>query len=271
MSSIKLKSGAGLVLLLATIAVLAPWLAPHDPAAMSLMDRLEPPSWQHWFGRDENGADILSQLIYGARVSLGVAWTVVSISALIGLAIGSWSGYRGGWTDQIIMRVVDVFYAFPGFLIALGFVAMLGPSVRNLIFALCFTSWTTFARLVRGEVLHLKEREHVQAARAVGAGNLRIISCHIWPNLLGLLTVQATFAMAATIIAESGLSFLGLGVPPSVPTWGSLLSSGRRVMGEAPQISFAAGLAILILVLAFNLLGDGLRDVLDPRRVRNKV
>ena len=145
---------------------------------------------------------------------------------------------------------------------------MLGPSLGNLIFALSFTSWTAFARLVRAEFLHLKEREHVQAARAVGAGGLRIIVRHIWPNLISLVLVQATFAMAATIVAESGLSFLGLGVPPSLPTWGSLLSSGRRVLSEAPHVSFAAGTAILLLVLGFNLLGDGLRDYLDPRRAK---
>jgi peptide/nickel transport system permease protein len=262
----KIAAGLLLVLGMAFVAVTAPFLAPEDPQAMSLADRLQGPSARHPMGLDENGADVLSKLIYGSRVSLGVAFSVVSISVLIGLLIGSWAGYSGGWTDHAIMRFVDLFYAFPGFLIALAFVAMLGPSLGNLIFALSFTSWTSFARLVRGEVLHLKEREHVQAARAVGAGSWRITVLHIWPNLLSLLIVQATFAMAATIIAESGLSFLGLGVPPTIPTWGSLLSSGRRVLSEAPHVSFAAGIAIMLLVLGFNLLGDGLRDVLDPRR-----
>nr|HMN68433.1 ABC transporter permease [Bdellovibrionales bacterium] len=179
---------------------------------------------------------------------------------------GSWAGYRGGGAGHLLMRGVDVFYAFPGFLIALGFVAMLGPSFRNLIFALCFTSWTSFARLVRGEVLHLKHREHVQAARAIGAGGLRILARHIWPSLFALLLVQATFAMAATIIAESGLSFLGLGVPPDQDTWGGLLNSGRRILSEAPHVSFSAGAAIMLLVFGFNMFGDGLRDRLDPRR-----
>ncbi len=260
--------GVIIVVGMALIAIAAPLLAPHDPHRLSLPDRLQSPSAQHWLGRDENGSDVLSKVIYGSRVSLGVAWSVVLVSASLGLLIGSWAGYRGQMTDQIVMRVVDIFVAFPGFLIALAFVAMLGPSLGNMIFALCFTSWTSFARLVRGEVLHLKEREHVQAARAMGAGPIRITVLHIWPNLLGLLIVQATFAMAATIIAESGLSFLGLGVPPTIPTWGSLLSSGRRVLSEAPHVSFAPGIAIMTLVLGFNLLGDGLRDVLDPRRVR---
>ena len=169
------------------------------------------------------------------------------------------------------MRITDMFYAFPGFLIALSLVAVLGPSVFNLILAMCVTSWTGFARLVRGEVLHLKEREHVQSARAVGAGTFRIVILHIWPNLISLVVIQSTFAMAGTIISESGLSFLGLGVPSHTPTWGALLNSGRRVMTEAPHISLAPGLAIVFLVLGFNLLGDGLRDYLDPRRGLNKV
>ncbi len=262
----KVWIGLAIVLGMAAVAISAPWIAPRDPQGMSLPDLLRGPSTEHPMGLDENGGDVLSKVIYGSRISLGVAFSVVSISVLIGLIVGSWSGYAGGWTDHSIMRIVDMFYAFPGFLIALAFVAMLGPSLSNLIFALCFTSWTSFARLVRGEVLHLKEREHVQAAKAVGAGPVRITVVHIWPNLLSLLIVQATFAMAATIIAESGLSFLGLGVPPSIPTWGSLLSSGRRVLSEAPHVSFAPGLAIMLLVLGFNLLGDGLREALDPRR-----
>lgn len=268
----KIAAGLSVVIAMALMAVAAPWLAPGDPQGMDLASRLRGPSAEHPMGLDENGGDVMSKVIYGSRVSLGVAFTVVSISVFIGLIIGSWAGYQGGWTDHAVMRFVDMFYAFPGFLIALAFVAMLGPSLGNLIFALCFTSWTSFARLVRGEVLHLKEREHVQAARAVGAGPLRITVLHIWPNLLSLLIVQATFAMAGTIIAESGLSFLGLGVPPTLPTWGSLLSSGRRVLGEAPHVSFAPGFAIMLLVFGFNLLGDGLRDLLDPRRgSRQKV
>lgn len=267
----KLRLGLAIVILVSLAAMLAPFIAPWDPASMSLPDRLQPPSREHWLGRDENGADVWAKLIYGARVSLGVAWSVVLISATIGLLLGSTAGYRGGWTDQLVMRITDIFFAFPGFLIALALVAVLGPSVMNLILAMCVTSWAGFARMVRGEVLHLKHREHVQSARAVGAGSLRIVVLHIWPNLLSLLLVQCTFAMAATIISESGLSFLGLGVASDVPTWGALLKSGRSYMTEAPHISLAPGVAIVMLVLGFNLLGDGLRDHLDPRRVSKRA
>jgi peptide/nickel transport system permease protein len=252
--------GLSIVVVMILMAVAAPWLAPYDPEAMVLPEHLAGPSWSHPLGQDENGADVLSKVIYGARVSLGVAWTVILISGFIGLLFGS-----------VAMRFVDMVYAFPSFLLALALIAMLGPSLKNLILALCLTAWTSFARLVRGEVLHLKEREYVQSARAVGASHSRILVLHIWPNLLGLLIVQSTFAMAGTIIAESGLSFLGLGVPASTPTWGSLLNSGRRVLIDAPHVSFSAGIAIMAVVLGFNLLGDGLRDLLDPRRARNKV
>jgi len=265
----RLSMGMIIVGFITVLGILAPWLAPHDPHQMSLKDRLERPSWSHPLGRDENGADILSRLLYGARVSLTVAWSVVLVSATIGLVVGSLAGYNGGWLEMTLMRIVDMFYAFPSFLVALALVAMLGPALRNLIIALCLTSWTGFARLVRGEVLYLKEREHVLNAKALGAGRIRQVVLHIWPNLVGLLLVQMTFAMAGTVIAESGLSFLGLGVSPSTPTWGSLLNSGRRVLAEAPHISFAAGCAILFLVLGFNMLGDGMREHLDPRRVRN--
>ena len=267
----RLRAGLVIVGLLTLLGVFAPWLAPHDPARMSLRDRLEAPSRTHPLGLDENGADILSRLLYGARVSLTVAWCVTIVAASVGLIVGSIAGYAGGWLDLTVMRVVDMFYAFPSFLLALALVAMLGPSMRNLIFALCLTAWTGFARLVRGEVLHLKEREHVLNARALGAGPARIVVRHVWPNLLGLVLVQCTFSMAGTVIAESGLSFLGLGVSPATPTWGALLNSGRRVLSEAPHVSFAPGFAIVLLVLGFNLLGDGLREKLDPRRARNIV
>lgn len=262
----KLRFGIAIVALVTLAAIFAPFITQHDPLSMSLAERLEKPSREHWLGRDENGGDVYAKLVYGARVSLGVAWSVVIISAVIGLIVGSAAGYFGGWMDQLLMRITDMFYAFPGFLIALALVAVLGPSVYNLVLAMCVTSWAGFARLVRGEVLHLKERDHVQSARAVGAGTLRIIVLHIWPNLISLVVIQATFAMAGTIISESGLSFLGLGVPSGTPTWGALLNSGRRVMTEAPFVSLAPGAAIVLLVLGFNLLGDGLRDYLDPRR-----
>lgn len=264
----RLRFGFILVTIITLLGIFAPALSPESPNRMALKDRLEGPSRAHPLGRDQNGADILARLLYGARVSLTVAWAVVLSATSLGLIIGSIAGYRGGLTDQIIMRVVDMFYAFPGFLLALSLVAMLGPSLRNLVFALSLTAWTGFARLVRGEVLHLKTREHVMNARALGAAWPHLIIVHIWPNLASLVLVQATFTMAGTVIAESGLSFLGLGVPPATPTWGGLLNAGRRVLAEAPHVSLAPGLAILLLVLGFNLLGEGLSDRLDPRRAR---
>lgn len=270
-SRIIFACGLAIVLLTLVAAIFAPWIAPQDPETMSLSQGLQGPSLLHPLGLDENGCDVLAKVVYGARVSLGVAWSVIVISGFVGLLFGSIAGYCGGWCEQIMMRFVDMVYAFPGFLLALALVAMLGPSLRNLILALCLTSWTSFARLVRGEVLHLKERDYVQSARAMGASHLRILVAHIWPNLFSLVIVQATFAMAGTIISESGLSFLGLGVPAQTPTWGSLLNSGRRVLLDAPHVSFSAGFAIIIAVLGFNLVGDGLRDLLDPRRGRDKI
>lgn len=261
----KFYLGCLLIALTTFLALFAPQIAQHEPTAMDLSKRHEAPSGENWMGRDQNGADVFSQVVHGARVSLRVAFTVVLLSAAIGLIIGSVAGYIGGWTDNLIMRFLDMFYAFPGFLLALSLVAVLGPSIGNLIFAMCITGWTGFARLVRGEVLHLKNREYVTGALAAGAGPFRILTRHIWPNLLGILVVQMTFGMSGTIITESGLSFLGLGAPPTVPTWGQLLNSGRRILVEAPHVSLFPGLAILVLVLGFNLVGDGLRDWLNPR------
>ena len=258
--------GAGLVLLMVMVALFFSLIAPQDPNLMSLTARYDPPSWGHPFGLDENGSDVLAKVAYGARISLGVALSVVLVSLIIGLTIGSFAGFLGGWMDNLVMRVIDMIYAFPNFLLALGLVAVMGPSVSNVIFAMCLTSWTGYARLVRGEVLHLKEREYVTSARALGGSSLRQVIVHIWPNLVGPLVVNATFAMAGTIIAESSLSFLGLGAPPTTPTWGALLNSGRKILLEAPHVSIFPGLAILTLVLGFNLFGDGLRDYLDPKK-----
>lgn len=251
---------------MALSAIFASTLASHDPTVMDLAARYSPPSSEYIFGRDQNGADVFSQVLFGAQISLQVAFTVVFISAIVGLIVGSLAGYLGGWVDQITMRFLDMFYAFPGFLLALSLVAVLGPSIRNLIFAMCVTGWTGYARLVRGEILHLKQREYVIGAMAVGAKPLRLLVRHIWPNLFGILVVQMTFGMSGTIITESGLSFLGLGAPPTIPTWGSLLNSGRRILTEAPHVSLFPGIAILVLVLGFNLVGDSLRDWLNPRK-----
>lgn len=264
--STKFYIGLALVLLMGFMGIFAGILAEHSPNAMDLASRYETPNGEHLFGRDQNGADVFAQVAYGARISLRVAFTVVFISAIIGLLVGSLAGYIGGWVDHVVMRFLDMFYAFPGFLLALSLVAVLGPSITNLIFAMCVTGWTGYARLVRGEVLHLKQREYVQGAKALGAKPLRLLVQHIWPNLFGILVVQMTFGMSGTIITESGLSFLGLGAPPTVPTWGSLLNSGRRILSEAPHVSLFPGLAILILVLGFNLVGDSLRDWLNPRK-----
>lgn len=261
----KFYFGIVLILIVLALGVGADFWTSHSPTAMDLASRYASPSAEHIFGLDQNGADVFSQVAHGARISLRVAFTVVFICSAIGLIIGSIAGFFGGWIDQIVMRCLDMFYAFPGFLLALSLVAVLGPSIGNLIFAMCITGWTGYARLVRGEVLHLKQREYVTGALALGASQTRLLTRHIWPNLFGILVVQMTFGMSGTIITESGLSFLGLGAPPTVATWGSLLNSGRRILMEAPHVSLFPGLAILFLVLGFNLLGDSLRDWLSPR------
>lgn len=258
-------TGMFLVMFMVFIAMLAPWIAPHDPNAMSLAKRYEGPTWQHPFGLDENGSDVFSKVVYGARVSLFVSLSVVSLSIFIGLILGSLAGYFGKFWDGFIMRTIDMIQAFPNFLLALALVAVLGPSIRNVIIAMGITGWAGFARLVRGEILYLKEKDYVASAQALGASHWRTIVLHIWPNLIGAIVVNASFAMAGTIIAESGLSFLGLGAPPTTPTWGALLSSGRKILEDAPHVSIFPGLAIVILILGFNLFGDGLRDYLDPK------
>jgi peptide/nickel transport system permease protein len=257
--------GISLILLMLLVAILAPIISPQDPNLMSLQDRYQGPSLEHPFGLDENGSDVLAKVAYGARVSLTVSLSVVSISLIIGLMMGSLAGYYGKKWETFVMRVIDMIQAFPSFLLALALVAVLGPSIRNVIIAMCLTGWSGFARLVRGEILHLKEKEFVTSARAIGSKDFRILFYHIWPNLVGALLVNASFAMAGTIIAESGLSFLGLGAPPTTPTWGALLNSGRKILLEAPHVSLFPGLAIFTLILGFNLLGDGLRDYLDPK------
>jgi peptide/nickel transport system permease protein len=259
------KIGLSLMTVILGIALLAPVLARKNPNTFDLAKKFESPSSEAFFGLDQNGADVFSQVLYGARTSLSIAIAVVMISASVGLLIGSWSAYRGGWIDVVTTRVLDMVQAFPGFLLALALVAVMGPSARNLVFAMCITGWAGYARLVRGEVLHLKEREYVRGAEASGASRSRILVRHIWPNLMSLLAVQATFGLAGVILAESGLSFLGLGLPPDTPTWGSLLNQGRRFLTEAPHISFFPGLALSLVVLSIQLCGEGLREWLNPR------
>ncbi len=233
---------------------------------ISLPDKFQSPSFNFLMGTDEAGADLFKKVAIGTRISLIIAFSVVFISLIIGLIYGSFSGYMGGKTDAVLMRTLDLFYSFPGFLLALALVCVLGPSVQNLILALSITGWTGFARLVRGEVLHIKEQDFVQSARSIGCSPLRIVTFYIWPNLAGVLLVQCTFSLAGTLIVESGLSFLGLGAPSYIPTWGSLLNTGKFYLVEAAHISFFPGLCIVLLVLGFNLLGDGLKLILDPKK-----
>lgn len=262
--------GLSLIAFMVLIAVFAPWLTPQSPTQGELKNILLPPSSEHWFGTDNNGVDIFAQVLYGARLSLFVAFGVVTISSLIGLVVGSIAGFFGGWIDQLLMRLIDILYAFPGILLMIALVGLLQESSPiSMVLALCVTGWASYARLARGEVLHLRERDYVASARALGASSFRQLVIHIWPNLVAPLIVQATFGMAGTIIVESSLSFLGLG-PASYKTasWGALLRVGKNHLVEAPYICFFPGMAILILVLGFNLFGDGLRDYLDPKKSR---
>lgn len=264
MKSLTARAGAVLLVVMAIGAVFAPLIAPHDPAAIDLASSLEGPSASHPLGCDDLGRDILSRLIYGARASLSIGVVVVAISLFLGTLLGSVAGYAGGLVDTILMRVVDVLMAFPGILLAIAIAGILGPSWKNLVIALTALGWVGFARLVRGQVLSLKERDFVTAARAVGAGPVRIVLRHILPEVAGSLMVQATFAVAGTILAESSLSFLGLG-PQGLPTWGAMLSEGVEFLLFAPHLSTWPGLALLVTILAFNFLGDGLRDYFDVR------
>jgi peptide/nickel transport system permease protein len=263
-----IRVGAFIVLLAVVAAVAAPWIAPYDPSNQQLPLRLERPSLGHPFGLDELGRDIFSRVLTGARISLLVGLTVVSISSVVGIFLGSIAGYFGGWIDDVIGRTIDVLLAFPGILLAIALVAVLGPSLRNVVMALSLIGWVGYARLVRGQVLKARELEFVQAARALGAGTPRILLHHVVPTTIPAVTVQATLGMAGAILAEASLSFLGLGVQPPAPSWGTMLNGGRLHLLDAPHLTVFPGAAIAVLVLGFNFLGDGLRDVLDPKRYR---
>lgn len=245
----------------AAAAVLAPWLAPYPFDALQLDQGLSGPTAAHWLGQDKLGRDVLSRLVWGARVSLLVGVVTVAVSAFVGTIYGAVTGYFGGWVDQIGVRVVDVFLAFPGILLAIALTAVLGPNLRNVILALCAFGWVSFARLVRGEILSLREREYVQAAKSVGASPARIFARHLLPGVAAPLVVQASFALAGAILGEASLSFLGLG-PQDLPSWGGMLSEGAEYLSDAPHLSWAPGLALVAVVLAFNVLGDSLRDAL---------
>jgi peptide/nickel transport system permease protein len=257
---------AGTVIVVGTLvaAAVGPWLT-ADPFVLDLPRRLSGPTWAHPLGMDELGRDVLARLVAGARVSLLVGLAVVSLSAAIGLVVGAVAGYAGGWVDEVAGRLMDVLLAFPGILLAIALVAVLGPSLTNVVIALVAIGWVGYARLVRGQVLKLRELEYVQAARALGARSVRVLWRHVVPATLPALTVQATLGMAAAIIAEASLSFLGLGVQPPTPSWGTMLDAGRSHLFDAPHLTIFPGLAIALLVLGFNFVGDALRDALDPR------
>ncbi len=261
---------AGLVI----TGLFAPYLSPHDPLEQNLEMKLKPPAWSkggNWeniLGTDSLGRDLMSRIVFGSRISLFVGIISVMISAVIGCFLGALAGYFGRYVDEVIMKIVEVFLAFPFILLAIILMAFLGQGLGNLILALVLSRWVHFCRMVRGDVLTLKERVHVLAARAIGGRDFYIIRKHIIPHTIHTITVMLTFSMALMIIYEASLSFLGLGVPPAIPTWGSMLSEGRSYMYRAPWFCIFPGMAIFVTVLGINLLGDGLRDVMDPRLQR---
>lgn len=258
--------GVLLICLFAVFAAFAPWIAPQDPAHIDLPTRLAHPSASHWMGTDELGRDVLSRVIYGARISMLVGTCVVAASLLLGLIFGSIAGYYGGHIDRIFNIVVmNAFLSFPGILLAIAFVAFLGPGLRNLILALSLGGWVGYARLVRAQVLATREKEFVEAARSLGSSDWRVITRHILPNMIQPVIVQAAIGMAAAVLAEATMSFLGLGVPPPVPSWGSMLNDGRTHLFDAPHVVLFPASAVMLAVLAFNFIGDALRDYLDPR------
>jgi peptide/nickel transport system permease protein len=258
---------AGLLVIAALVlaAACAPWLASHDPMAQDLAGRLQPPGAEHWFGTDQIGRDIYSRVIYGARITLYIVLLVTVLVAPIGLLVGTVAGYFGGAVDAALMRLTDIFLAFPGLVLALAFVAALGPGLENAVIAISLTHWPGFARLARAETLIVRASDYVAASRLQGASAARIILKHVVPMCMPSVIVRATLSMAGVILTAAGLGFLGLGAQPPSPEWGAMLSSGRRFMLDYWWLPTFPGLAILLVSLAFNLFGDGLRDVLDPR------
>ena len=261
--------GLAFIVLLVLVALFAPWIATHQVGDTDLLARYKGPSAEHWLGTDSTGRDIFSRVVYGARISLQVGLVVVTVSAVVGTLIGSLAGYYGGWIDRIVSGyVLNVFLAFPGLLLAIAMVAFLGAGLNKLILALCVIGWVGYARVMRGQVLKVREYDFVQAARALGARDWRILLFHVLPNAVQPLIVQASLGMAGAVLSEASLSFLGLGVPPPAPSWGVMLEEARDLatLSRAPHAMLAPGLAIALTVLAFNFLGDGLREYLDPRQ-----
>ncbi len=258
--------GLALTMLLVSLAVAAPWIAPYDPAAQNLPLRLMGPVAGHWMGTDELGRDVFSRILFGARVSMLVSISVVLGSGLIGLSIGAVAGYFGGWLDRSVnIILINAFLSFPGILLAIALAAFLGPGIGKVILALTITGWAGYARLARAQVLQAKELEFVVAARSLGASHARILVRHLLPNIIQPVLVQATIGMAGAILAESTLSFLGLGVLAPMPSWGAMLNDARSHLFDSPHLVIFAALAVMTAVLAFNLLGDALRDWMDPR------
>jgi len=257
--------GSSVILALILIAIFAPFFAPYDPVEQNLIERLQSPSSKHIFGTDDLGRDVLSRMIYGTRVSMSVGFVAVSITVIIGTILGLLAGYSGKISDNIIMRFVDIMLCFPSFFLILMVIAFLGPSIYNIMIVIGLTSWSGLARLVRGEVLSIKEREFIYSAEISGLSGMRIMFVHILPNVIGPIVVSATLGIAGAILSEAALSFLGLGVQPPTASWGNILTSGKDYLHIAWWLSLFPGLALLLTILSFNLAGEGLRDVFDPK------
>ncbi len=258
-------SGAVIVVGLFVVSMLAPWISPYDPTEIHLDDILAPPSAKHWLGTDQLGRDVLSRMIWGSRISLKVGFVSTGIAILIGTILGAVAGYYGRWIDAFIMRFVDIMLCFPTFFLILAVIAVLEPSIWNIMVIIGITGWMGITRLVRADFISLKERDFVQAARAIGASDSRIIFVHILPNAMASILVAATLGIAGAILTESALSFLGIGVQPPTPSWGNILTAGKDNIDIAWWLSLFPGLAILVTVLGYNMLGEGIRDTLDPR------
>jgi peptide/nickel transport system permease protein len=257
--------GLGIIVLLVAVAALAPVIAPYPPNAPDLASRLAPMSAEHWLGTDELGRDILARIIHGSRLTLYVIVLVAIIAAPVGLLIGTVAGYAGGWLDTVLMRITDIFLAFPKLILALAFVAALGPGIENAIIAIAVTAWPPYARIARAETITIRQADFIKAARLQGAGPIRLIWGHIVPLCLSSLIVRVTLDMAGIILTAAGLGFLGLGAQPPLPEWGAMISSGRKFMLDQWWVAAMPGVAIFVVSLGFNLLGDGLRDILDPK------
>lgn len=257
--------GFFVILIFVLLAVLAPWITPYAPAEVNFAQIRSSPSRQHWLGTDELGRDTFTRVLYGARVSLSVSIASVFVAMMIGATLGMVAGFMGGWTDELIMRIIDAMLALPFLVLAIALAAILGPTLQNTIIAISIISVPPFARITRGQVLSEKAKDYVQASLALGARSARTLFAHILPNILSVIVVQASLSLAIAVLAESALSFLGLGVQPPTPSWGSMLNTSRGYLGTQPWMAFAPGTAIFLVILALNLIGDGIRDIFDPK------